>query len=622
MIAPAIEAQAPAKIAAFLSVFPDLHDRSLCLQFLPQIDPELSAANPPVRQERLRGRQLLLSLIPEFPWPRYNSGFLDSRSLEPVESNEDIAYESALRLRGSVVFGFAPASVMMLRAPDVITLPVKSIFKLRLARPKPAVSFGPVRLFTTEKHRALPGFGYRSFVELVPVEQPLSQKISPASPVELTSPLAISGSLRVRSESTARGLGFLDRVFKMRPRMAVLCVDLPLMWQIASEPLSSTVNLIRPSDLGVVALSHPVRLDRFLRFRPCGPLDSQILTQCVPPFASEKTEARPGIPDLRIKQSEFSPTAPARPFRMSMRAAAGRSAEAIAINFALDFATGPVNPGFSSTSDCAPSLADRFYRPRPRGPVLDQALLTLHRVNLEENGFVSQPAICELDKPVLTFQPGLSDRLFRMRPRSGVVSESVADLIPSTTPEGLVSPPAMPGIAGLNDASPSVVTRIFRMRPGSGLNSRATAIQLPSLTTPISAAATDLAIAKFNPALPHLSPAFQDRAFRIRSRTGISSDRTQSTESITAAPAWAVSSPSVIGFVSSKARHLAPPLLDKLYRGKPKPGVPSPSMANLMLDGASRGAIRIKARSTFHWRCRLSAESCVAALSLPAEVTS
>jgi hypothetical protein len=359
------------------------------------------------------------------------------------------------------------------------------------------------------------------------------------------------------------------------------------MWQITSAPVSSTVNLIRPSDPGVAAHSQLVRVDRFLRFRPCGPLDSQTSTQYIPPVASEKTETHPGIPDLPLKQSEFSPAAPARPFRMNLRAAAGQSAEAIATKFALDFVTGPVNPGFSSTSDCAPSLADRFYRPRPRGPVLDEALLASHSLNPQDNGFVSQPAICELDKPTPTLQPALSDRLFRMRPRSGVVSESVADLIPSATPEGLVSPPAKPGITGLTDASPSLVTRMYRLRPGSGLNSRATAFQLPSLTAPMSAVSANPAIAKFYPALPHLSPAFQDRAFRMRPRAGVSSDRTQSTESITAAPAQTVLAPTVIGFVWSKAGDFAPHLFDQLYRGKPKPGVPSASMAALLSDGAT-----------------------------------
>ena len=250
---PVLEAQAPAKIAAFLASLPGLHDRSLCLQWVSQINPELSPANPPARRERFRERRLLLPLIPDFPWARYNPGLLSIGSFEPAQSDGEIAYGSVFKLSGAVAFGFTPASLATLRRPEVITLPARSVSRLRMARPKTVVSFGPVSLCIVARQCALPEFGYRSFIELAPTEQLLPRRTLEASAIEIATGLAISGSLRLRSEQGARSLRFLDRAFKMRPRAGVLPADLPLMRQMTPETLASTASPVRPSDRAVAS---------------------------------------------------------------------------------------------------------------------------------------------------------------------------------------------------------------------------------------------------------------------------------------------------------------------------------------------------------------------------------
>jgi hypothetical protein len=619
-----VEAQPPAKIAAFLSAIPDGQDRSLCLQFLPQLDPDLVATNPPGRRIRSIARHYLSSLIPDLPWPRYNPGLLSCDSYELAEASSDIAYGSIFELTARVAIGFSPASLMLSRRPDVLSRPARKLSVPRMAKPKPTISLAPVRLPIGPGRYALAEFGYRNFVDLAPVKQSLPERFLDASPIEIATGLEIPASLRFRSEQKMRGIGFLDRVYKVRPRSGILPTDLPAIRPVAVEPIAAALSALRPRRLSTSTRSEPARVNRFIRSRPRGPADSIAPVRQFGP-AAEIGDLRPGIPALRAHQTEFSPAVSGRPLRITIRAAEGGSTEEItgaaALDFtshhvkpgfstaadcaplavdrfirtrprgpadsigavrpivpaaeigdlrpgipalrahqtefspapsgrplgitvlaaaggnteeitgaaALDFTPHHVNPGFSAAADCAPLSVDRFYRPRPRGPVFDDALPASHGLEVIPNGFVSKPAVRQLDRPALAFEPGRLDRLFRMRPRAGVVGESVADLIPSTTPEPLLSSPATPRLVGLTDTAPSPATRMFRMRPGSA--------------------------------------------------AGIES--AQPAVVIGAYPAQGKSDPAIIGFVSSKAGELAPPLLDRLYRGRPKLGVPSSPVVEL-----------------------------------------
>ena len=272
-VPPVLEAQAPAKIAAYLSAVLDPLGRSLSLQFLPQIDPELVATNPPARQIRSGARQLLSGLIPDMLWPRYNPGLLSCVSFELADESSDIAYGSIFKLTASFAFGFTPASLIVLRRPDALNLPARAALAPRMMKPKPTISLGPVRLRVEAKKSALSGLGYRHFIELAPIERPMPEAYLDASPVEIAIGIGIPASLRVRSEQKARGLAFLDRVFRMRPRSGVLPSDLPATRQMLLEPLPASISPFRPRDITAAINYQPARIDRFLRTRPRGPVD-------------------------------------------------------------------------------------------------------------------------------------------------------------------------------------------------------------------------------------------------------------------------------------------------------------------------------------------------------------
>src|SRR4051812_26305658 len=66
--------QAPAAIAAFLYAKTEIFKRPYQLLFVPRLNPDLPLEHPRARRGQSAAAGLFCALIPDFPWPRYNSG--------------------------------------------------------------------------------------------------------------------------------------------------------------------------------------------------------------------------------------------------------------------------------------------------------------------------------------------------------------------------------------------------------------------------------------------------------------------------------------------------------------------------------------------------------------------
>ena len=97
-VARVVEVQPPAKMATFLSAIPDARDQSPCLQFIPQVAPDLVATDPPEWRLAFAAEQYLSPRIPDLPWPRYNPGLLSCDSYELVEAGSETVSPGPVRL--------------------------------------------------------------------------------------------------------------------------------------------------------------------------------------------------------------------------------------------------------------------------------------------------------------------------------------------------------------------------------------------------------------------------------------------------------------------------------------------------------------------------------------------
>jgi hypothetical protein len=600
------ELQAPAAIAAFLLAKPEIFNRPYQLLTVPRLSPDPALAHPPARRSQAVATGLLSALCPDFPWPRYNSGLKWFRDLLVEEEVGTFEFGRLLKVNGFVSTGFGAGCLFPYPQPAIASaVAVKRPFVLRMARPKPAIALGPARLAVARPAFELPVFEYRPFIRLSVIEQPLRVPFLESSPIEVTSAPAIPNSLRLRADVTARGMAFLDRVYRMRPRSGVLSPGAPAMRQVETDFLSSPgrgVNII---------FGHgPMG-------RNSGLIPASVVRPSTPPIAAASTHepttvATPQIEfNINAVHPQLDPQAAStaseprfvdRAFRFRPRGPVA-SDEATAgfedLVVSQDFVPDAAYPSRDVVTDRAPAQVDRFFRPRPRGPVTREFSDFEAPASVPEP-LQSHPAVCDLPRPETQFAPPALTLPFRMRPRSAVISVEVAGLVPVTEAAPLVSRPVTPPLEGATEAAPACVTRMFRMRPKSGVDTPASPVSWPK---PEAIQIVQGTVAK--PAfagqscspgsLPGFSPELQQRFFRVRPRAGVGLESAARFENISTSPADPGVHPEIGGMAVSEAGDFAPAFFDRLFRGRPKTAVPSSGAAAQSITSSGNEAVLLAA---------------------------
>ena len=168
--------------------------------------------------------------------------------------------------------------------------------------------------------------------------------------------------------------------------------------------------------------------------------------------------------------SDAAPSAIQRPFRTRPRAAVDAGTATIQVPDLQS--CGSQVSSVSNPVSVAPTLSaevvfvDRLYRGRPRNPVANLAREFMSVV--PGDMIATAPVNAALPTlPVVVAErvPVVSERMFRGRPRTGVLDAALASsLASSTEANALLSPPAKPALQ-LIECEPVVVDRMFRMRP-------------------------------------------------------------------------------------------------------------------------------------------------------------
>ena len=492
-----------------------------------------------------------------------------------------------------------------------------------MAKPEASVALGPVRLarFGSGIFK-LAGTGYRDFVELAVIDASKPVIWIDPNPIEANGGIEISSSLRLRLKPGAREVAFLDRVYKMRPKTGVLSSDVPSMRSVPLYQLAGAAELVRrmahgTGSAGEFQLSAPARpvlmagqavqseqyeiasafpavgfegtpalpetqvaqdfapgsLDRFFRPRPRGPVADDGLST-MQTFASEPNGFVSQIANPPVLRGSKYPVLQQHGGLIA-RSFGGPTADGPKMTGEAAHVTPPissVHPSFSTgLATCQPVQQDRFFRVRPNATA-DRDLPELHQLAATEKVLSSSPSVCSLRRTTLSFEPAVCDRMLRMGPRSGVMSANLEDLSPSMESEQLLSQPATPQIAGLGDFAPSLVTRMFRMRPRAGVDST-TAVTFPVALDPATTGQGGIVKPESRPEGLTAEVLLVDRLYRDKPRAA--ADNSDRRVSIPALAAVSAAQPTVIGSHSHSAGDFAPPIVSRMFKGRPRVGVNS-----------------------------------------------
>jgi hypothetical protein len=450
-----------------------------------------------------------------------------------------------------------------------------------------------------------------------------------------------------------------DRFFKARPRGPVQGLSIP-GW----DPIDPGQPIIENSGPGFSSLelnasvdAQPVLLDRVYRMRPRGPVpdrthlanDSQpenalpafrstpeptpfapsaqlpaassIQAATAPSFCDKLFRPRPraGVPDAALPSFtsiEPSPLTVMGDAAVQSLTPSG-AASALALGDSTSIAPGPVSGGASAqysdavaqlagrsthlsprtgaqNAELAPTFLDRMFRPRPKSGVVDPASPSFHPVTPEPVDLAAKTLAANPSLPVAAradLAPAVLDRLFRPRPRAGVEDRDLPSFQPlaaqpvDLTGEGLTENPSLPVVADA-DLAPAVLDKLFRPRPKAGVAdpSMASFRQLEANAIGLNAQELTASPGLQASAPEGLAPATLDRLLRPRPRTGvpggaafasIESSALAGSQDSPLTPTHAAGPDAAVLSAS-----LSLPLVDRLFRPRPRAGVVDPKLAS------------------------------------------
>ena len=332
------------------------------------------------------------------------------------------------------------------------------------------------------------------------------------------------------------------RFYRIGPKASPQTVSVPTSESIAPgilETLQSGPALaaLRGSVAGEFS---PVRIERFFRARPRGPVETLI-----PAALEQISSGNPAVPALAASTG----TLPAH-----------------------------------LIGECAPNSLSRFFRARPRGPVEAVSILGFETIPCGSPAdLVSNPRMAGLPLAVIgECAPNVLARFFRARPRGPMEGTlSAMESIAAGSPAGLVSKPAgKPLPAAAFEFAPCPVVRFFRARPRGPVDantpSMASGARLPFLETK-----SGVSLASLPPiAADTVQPAFANNPFLMRPRGGVQAKDLRAFYQIDGGLPAAVESRPVLGSLPlSTIGSLAPDQLDRFYKMRPRGPVQANQLA-------------------------------------------
>jgi hypothetical protein len=290
----------------------------------------------------------------------------------------------------------------------------------------------------------------------------------------------------------------LDKTYRMRPRAGIADDRLALWHLVGAAAVDSSPRPFFPAVAKELQHCQPAALDKTYRMRPrAGIPDDRLAPWHALDSGAVDSSARPYLPVVEAKPQPCQPAATDKPYRT--RARAGIACATIAAHLPVDASASPVilHPVVSAPlfggRDCAPPLLERTYRMRPRTGIEDRSAVNwLHNSATAVLPFA--PSVLVPQDLSRTFHipdekvPPFVEKLYRMRPRSGINDRNAAAQEPGL--DGSVAysqgtPQVLPQAVLAATESLSSPDRLFRMRPRGGVRGQfATVLNRPDSLPP------------------------------------------------------------------------------------------------------------------------------------------
>jgi hypothetical protein len=581
---PSADVVAPAPIAPFFKYSATALQRALSLLMVGALDaPETRAILPVRAGTAARFRSLERPLFFDFPWAKYNPGLLSFPEIAPAGAEFDLISVALSRTTPIRDWGgLSAAALVPIRRPGALNAP-----RVRLVQPVtpswdlliflPDLDSDRLRLPATSRAAAMPGLRDPKLASPQPAE-PASRVLLSCRLVPLIIDPAVTWTgLRLDTSLRQRGMGFLDRVFRMRARGGVLSPKVPAF--LPNEPNFDLDEPSAPARLpartaGKTAPGEPSRLDKLFRTRPFGARDSVshatffgILAESVSASA-----AAPAVLATFTGQTERVVRSSATP--ASLLFAPAPFTGSLQDRIAAEQLDGPANVARpyspARPAEAEPVPSDRFLEGQPRRPAADETLASYKTVAGAVPMTADMPRLPSRSGSLVSaaMEPAVVDRLFRMRARNGVAGAKINGLPVNAAAEPLLGAPVKPGTTFETDAAPAAIARMYRPRPRGPVPSPVD----PSPETIETGSAESLTGA---PAVPSsglpgfsLSPPPFERMFRMRPRSGVAYSRLAGMESGTAGEIESQSGKPVLPASPISSTACAPRPVVRLYRAR------------------------------------------------------
>jgi hypothetical protein len=362
--------------------------------------------------------------------------------------------------------------------------------------------------------------------------------VSPGDPDALLS-AAFKGGLPVHIVDEPAPV-WLDRMFKMRPKTAVAAKDLAVFEEVSTGDADALLSAASKNSLPaeIIGGLSLVWLDRMFKMRPKMAVAAKGLA------AFEKVST--GNPNALLSPASKN-SLPAgiigglslvwldRMFKMRPKTAvAGKDLAVFE-----DVSTGDPDALLSAVSknslpadiigEVAPVWLDRMYKMRPKPAVLAVDLAPYEQILPGgSESLQSHPALGAIPAGLVgAREPVRVTHIYRMRPRNGVQDGrlSVYERLLTGPAESLQSDPELARLARIEagEASPDFVQRMFRPRPksGAGIETALTMLQLPTGASELRIPSARLGTLPVS-VVSEVIPQWLDKPYRMRPRAGVS----------------------------------------------------------------------------------------------------
>jgi hypothetical protein len=392
------------------------------------------------------------------------------------------------------------------------------------------------------------------------------------------------------------------RFYRLSPKGPALSVDLAASERIPqgeTEPLqSSPAKCAIPVD--AIGDRQPVRVDQPYRMRPRSAVQQKGITPFEQiatgdPDSLQPTTAKGGIPLSVI--GDCKPVWLDRFYRMRPRSAVP-AADARAFE---RISTGGPDALLSSASkaslpadvigDREPVWLDRFFKMRPRAALPAADATAFERISTGDPDPLLSPASkASLPPDVLgDREPVWLDRFFKMRPRAAfpAADATAFERISTGDPDALLSSASKASLPTdvIGDREPVWLDRFFKMRPRAAFPAAdATAFERISTGDPDALLSSASQASLPANVLGDREPIWLDRFFKMRPKSPISAATPSTFEQLPEGePELLISAAVKNGLPADIIGDLAPVHLNRVYKMRPRAGVPDLQLAQFEL---------------------------------------